>query len=868
MKKILSRNSVEGRPEIRRRTIRNRKHHQGRYSWVAVVLVAGFCALLPLIGNADNPTHSSCEADEGHPCCTIRISGLFGFITDFEELGRTFPEWEAVDRTDPDYMAGLTPSVVLEGTVAGPTDSNDTEHAPHVSFEDSPWGHNTHDFTFKVKPDDAYRHILGIQVHLSQTSGCSTAVPETCPPGCSPPDPTTGLCQFPCRLTSNFECMYPAGTATCDHFSCADLQNMSQCITGSTTQDLIEVEWESGIGASNDDNPCQSANTSGDSCGSFSAGHTRREPIWQWPTVGDHVHVEGYWIWDRGHPPAVTEIHPPRLVATQRDLLSMLTFPSQTGFVVATKTDVFASGDGGAYNNNRSGQSSFVRPVPMSEKDYTFKITHNVPPPTSSAQLHWGYVQHAGDTFARDPIITQDTETQADGTVRLLPSVTVTLPWHSRAAADTAVFARSFYVWWATTNTASDLTVTHGVAADYHPRLFKVTLDYILMNQGANDMLEPGDGQGDMELRVLVEAGGTWLFLNEIPGVDNILDDGLGDSSDSLGTDGDIVDYRSGQPQPWAFYLLVRPGGSFRLHAGGWEADGVNDAFGKLINPFSNCDCNFESKFNDEFGIGTYLDGGRDDPIGEINHVFSCQNADSDLGPTHASFFRDQSGGPTNWKDDITSDVVDETRVFQFQYYLQEISWQGASGTIPLGGGCDTNPPAITINQPTATNYTHNATIVLDYSAMDLEGSGTKSVTAQMDGMSTLAGHGLASGQQIKLLTEMMTGQHTFTVTAVDYVGNSGSKSVTFYIIVTPQSIMDDVQQFLAAGKITQDEGTSLLAKLNAAAKARAKGNCANAATIYQSFIGEVQSLSGKKIDPTAAAILIADAQYLISHCP
>src|SRR6266566_7327196 len=46
--------------------------------------------------------------------------------------------------------------------------------------------------------------------------------------------------------------------------------------------------------------------------------HQRREVIWNWPTLSDRVHVEGLWIWDRGHPPADTEIHSPRLVAIQR----------------------------------------------------------------------------------------------------------------------------------------------------------------------------------------------------------------------------------------------------------------------------------------------------------------------------------------------------------------------------------------------------------------------------------------------------------------------------------------------------------------------------------------------------------------------
>ena len=65
----------------------------------------------------------------------------------------------------------------------------------------------------------------------------------------------------------------------------------------------------------------------------------------------------------------------------------------------------------------------------------------------------------------------------------------------------------------------------------------------------------------------------------------------------------------------------------------------------------------------------------------------------------------------------------------------------------------------------------------------------------------------------------------TFTVNAVDYLGNAGCKSVMFMIIVTTK----------ASGKLA-------LTKLASAAKARAKGDCANAATIYVSFISEVQA--------------------------
>jgi hypothetical protein len=55
----------------------------------------------------------------------------------------------------------------------------------------------------------------------------------------------------------------------------------------------------------------------------------------------------------------------------------------------------------------------------------------------------------------------------------------------------------------------------------------------------------------------------------------------------------------------------------------------------------------------------------------------------------------------------------------------------------------DNTAPVITIVQPTATEYTHSAVLTLDYSATDGAGSGVASLTAVLDGSSTLAGHGL-----------------------------------------------------------------------------------------------------------------------------
>src|SRR6266542_820653 len=177
-------------------------------------------------------------------------------------------------------------------------------------------------------------------------------------------------------------------------------------------------------------------------------------------------------------------------------------------------------------------------------------------------------------------------------------------------------------------------------------------------------------------------------------------------------------------------------------------------------------------------------------------------------------------------------------------------------------------PPVITIVQPAPTQYLHTDVLTLNYSEADT-GCGVGSVTARMDGFTAIHHHGLDNGQIIDLLTERTPGDHKFTVDAADNVGGASTASVTFSIIVTAQSIEDDVKRFLSSGAIRNaGEANFLLAKLDAAAKARARGQCSTAAHIYQAFINELQAQSGKGVDAAAAAIMIADAQYLIAHCP
>lgn len=192
-------------------------------------------------------------------------------------------------------------------------------------------------------------------------------------------------------------------------------------------------------------------------------------------------------------------------------------------------------------------------------------------------------------------------------------------------------------------------------------------------------------------------------------------------------------------------------------------------------------------------------------------------------------------------------------------------SFDGDTLSVSVG---DTLPPDVTIADPKPINYPHSETVILSYTVSDVC-TGVASVTALMDGATTLAGHGLASGQPINLLTELGLGAHTFRVETVDDVGNQSSASVTFVIVVTPASIQAAVRQFLDAGAIASaSDGTNLLRRLANAARSYAAGNCQAAAGAYGSFINAVEAQKGKGIDPAAADILILDARFLIEHCP
>jgi hypothetical protein len=99
---------------------------------------------------------------------------------------------------------------------------------------------------------------------------------------------------------------------------------------------------------------------------------TKYFPDTFWPELGDKIHVEGRLVYDCGHIPLRTEIHPPHMIVLTRDKQ-----PAKKGKGVYDFQDtyVFIHGKGGYYN------------FPVRGKDYPFTV-HIPPQPSPTSVPH------------------------------------------------------------------------------------------------------------------------------------------------------------------------------------------------------------------------------------------------------------------------------------------------------------------------------------------------------------------------------------------------------------------------------------------------------------------------------------------------
>jgi cytochrome c len=176
----------------------------------------------------------------------------------------------------------------------------------------------------------------------------------------------------------------------------------------------------------------------------------------------------------------------------------------------------------------------------------------------------------------------------------------------------------------------------------------------------------------------------------------------------------------------------------------------------------------------------------------------------------------------------------------------------GASSTFMI----DWIPPAIAINSPAAIEYVRTDSLLVSFGATDSL-SGLGSATGTIDGTT------VTNGQTIPLLT-LALGFHTLFVSAADQAGNTSLTTVTFRIVATIDTLIGAVNTFIAAGQIDASGGRSLLSNLQDAKQLLSRGNLAAARSKLTDFKSQVSGKSGRSISPSAAQLLIADADYVL----
>jgi hypothetical protein len=408
------------------------------------------------------------------------------------DMGLMFPTWHPV-RNHQD-------NVVFEGTVI--KTPNTTRLNTHVSMEDFPSYHYTHDFSFNavpdMYPDNRYSNLLARM--LTQKNENGTPIYDT------------------------------------------------------AFQKYIHMEWETGLGISAKNNPCAELNRQGKSCGFFTAGHERGDTIWNFPTIGDWVHVEGLWIWDRGHPPADAEIHPMRLIAIRRHLPEKIPHPEKPGTTIwATRIDLFASGDGGALYNNRNNQPPFTNRVKMSEKDYSINIKPLLQKPSFNSTLKYVEVTQKGNTFSQ-PIIYDFVRDEHFNSL-----LHININWKNQP--DTLVVAKTIFLYWDEKNGKSESQKIYS---------YKVTLQKMNIHKRKEFFTKA-------EYRSYLNVGSRYFFTNDLFGKNDILKDGFGKT------------YRRKWKLNISFEVNVIESDEFRVHANCWEEDGIDQTMGELLDPYLPC---------------------------------------------------------------------------------------------------------------------------------------------------------------------------------------------------------------------------------------------------------------------------------------
>jgi pimeloyl-ACP methyl ester carboxylesterase len=113
----------------------------------------------------------------------------------------------------------------------------------------------------------------------------------------------------------------------------------------------------------------------------------------------------------------------------------------------------------------------------------------------------------------------------------------------------------------------------------------------------------------------------------------------------------------------------------------------------------------------------------------------------------------------------------------------------------------------------------------------------------------------------------MDLGMHTVTITASDVAGWSVTDTGSFELIATLESLQGTVERLCTLGLIdNRGVCNALVQKIQAAIRKRDSGQLQVAAANVNAFINQVEAQTQKHIPTQAAALLVADAQYVTQH--
>lgn len=283
-------------------------------------------------------------------------------------------------------------------------------------------------------------------------------------------------------------------------------------------------------------------------------------PFFFWPTAGDRVWMEGRWIFDCGHPPYRTEIHPPQAVAFTR--FNSIIFPGDSVPSDTVKTTIYIHGRGGYYN------------TPVGGKNYEFDVT--LPPkPSPDAKVRTVILNlpFGGPAPTLTPIPASNPT-----------KIHVVYPLASVAPSADKKFAAIFAAGWDEPRNTQAY------------RQLQVTVDSVRV---INDQ----DPLASGEYRLWTNVNGNWIRL---PGT------GLNDVDN-----GETVRVNTIFPP----VIVKDRGGTVFIQSSGWESDAVDDYFGcktdfrircltvpaALDNNERICGGNAVHQLSDNFGIGRHI---------------------------------------------------------------------------------------------------------------------------------------------------------------------------------------------------------------------------------------------------------------------